>query len=69
VERVCSVASKVFCWTCTRLAQSVVERVFLLPRLPLVSRTVPTGEPSLTDVLGGRDAWGLVWDSPTDSSP
>jgi len=48
----------------TSLAQSVVEQVFLLPRLQLASRAGRTGEPGLTDLLGGGDACGLAWVSP-----
>jgi len=48
----------------TSLAQSVVDQVFLLPRLPLASKAGQTGEPGLTDLLGGRDACGLAWVSP-----
>ncbi len=48
----------------TSLAQSVVDQVFLLPRLPLASKAAQTGEPGLTDLLGGRDACGLAWVSP-----
>jgi len=46
------------------LAESVVEQVFLLTPLQLESRARQSGEATLTDVLGGRDACGLAWVSP-----
>ena len=47
------------------LAESVVEQLFLLTGLTIGSRGGTGAESGLKGILGGRDACGLAWISPT----